>query len=124
MGCCKSKSKVKAYKGSGLKMLIGFEYVGENLTLDDIDFDVEYYSKDNEYMSQKFSKRGKNYGGMFTETGQLGTEWYAPVDTSKLDTGDLMMKLTAYIPVKGQLFNDKNYRTEIGICQTDVIIVE
>lgn len=124
MGCCKSKSKTKAYKGSGLKMLIGFEYIGENISLDSIDFDVEYYCKDSEYMSQKFSKRGTDYGGLFVERGQLGNEWYAPVDTSKLDTGDLMMKLTAYIPTKGLVYNNRTYRTEIGICQTDVIIVE
>ena len=123
MGCCKYRNR--AYKGSELKMLIGFEYIGENLTLDTIDFDVEYYCRGDEFMSQKFIKRGADKGGLFTESGQGGNEWYAPVDTTQLGTGDLMMKLTAYIPAQaGQIFGNDNKRTEIAICQTDVIIVE
>lgn len=124
MGCCK-KYKTKAFIGSELKMLIGFEYLGENITLNDIDFDVEFYTRGNEFMSQKFIKRASDHGELIVETGQAGTEWFAPVDTSLLGTGDLMMKLTAYIPaLAGQTFGGDNTRKEVGVCQTDVTIVE
>lgn len=105
-------------------MLIGFEYIGGDITLDNSDFDVEYYTRGNEYIAQKFEKRGSSRGSLIVEHTQTGNTWYAVVDTTELGTGDLMMKLTIYIPAPSAVPGVDNTRKEIGICQTDVIIVE
>lgn len=120
-------TKNKTWVGTELKMLIGFRYPSNlNLTLDDIDFDVEFYCQ--EGMSHKFSKEGSNIGKLIkelnTSTGHY--DWYAPVETTKTGAGQLMMKLTAYLPTgdPNAIYGDDTKRTEVAVCATNVIIEE
>ena len=111
----------KTYVGTELKMLLGFNYPSDkDLTLDNIDFDVEFYCKEGK--SQKFTKRnGTNYNGM----GGLYRDkdnWYAYVDTNITGPGVLKMKFTAYIPVYGATVGNDMTRTEVAVCDTNVMI--
>lgn len=110
----------ETYVGTELKMLLGFNYpADENLTLDNINFDVEFYCKEGK--SQKFIKRGTVYNGL----GGLQRDrdnWYAYVDTNITGPGILKMKFTAYIPVYGQTVGNDMTRTEVAVCDTNVRI--
>ena len=111
----------KTYVGTELKMLLGFNYPADpkNVLLDNIDFDVEFYCKEGK--SQKFIKRGTVYNGM----GGLYRDkdnWYAYVDTNITGPGILKMKLTAYIPVYGPIVGNDMTRTEVAVCDTNVMI--
>lgn len=101
----------KTYVGTELKMHIGFSYPADNtITLDTLDnVIVEFFCNKNQV--QTFTKE------------QLIREpdgqYYAPVDTTRTGSGQLKMKMTVEIP--DNAFPD-GYRTEIGICTTNVII--
>ena len=115
----------KTYVGTELKMLLGFNYPADkDLTLDNIDFDVEFYCKEGK--SQKFVKREVRQGGNFSNgIGGLQRDrdnWYAYVDTNITGPGMLKMKLTAYIPVYGQTVGNDMTRTEVAVCDTNVRI--
>ena len=116
----------KTYVGTELKMLLGFNYPADSktVTLDNIDFDVEFYCKEGK--SQKFVKRGVRQGGEFSNgIGGLQRDrdnWYAYVDTNITGPGMLKMKLTAYIPVYGQTVGNDMTRTEVAVCDTNVRI--
>lgn len=114
-------TKNKTWVGTELKMLVGFRYPSDTTkTLDNIDFDVEFYCQ--EGMSHKFVKRGQDKGGLLKE----GSDWYAPVETTKTGAGQLMMKLTAYLPTgdPNAIYGDDTKRTEVAVCATNVIIEE
>ena len=109
----------KTYVGTELKMLLGFNYpANKDLTLDNIDFDVEFYCKEGK--SQKFFKRDNKqdgYGGLQRDR----DNWYAYVDTSITGPGVLKMKFTAYIPA-GAMVGNNMTRTEVAVCDTNVMI--
>ena len=116
----------KTYVGTELKMLLGFNYPADSktVTLDNIDFDVEFYCKEGK--SQKFVKRGVRKVGDFANgTGGLQRDsdnWYAYVDTNITGPGLLKMKFTAYIPVWGTFVGNNQTRTEVAVCDTNVMI--
>ena len=120
-------AKNKTYVGTELKMHIGFDYPSDQTkTLDNIDWDVEFYCN---RTSQLFTKQGEvtedcqlpgdaEHGGLIRENG----EWYAPVETTIVGSGQLKMKFTAYIPQENRQYGDDHFRTEVAICNTNVII--
>ena len=117
----------KTYVGTELKMLLGFNYpANKEVTLDLIDFDVEFYCKEGK--SQKFVKRGERKSGEFTSgIGGLQrdtNDWYAYVDTNITGPGALKMKFTAYIPVYGATVGNDMTRTEVAVCDTNVMILK
>ena len=117
----------KTYVGTELKMLLGFNYPAnkDEVTLDKIDFDVEFFCKEGK--SQKFSKRGVIKSGEYTSGAgglQRDTDtWYAYVDTNITGPGVLKMKFTAYIPVYVMVGNNMT-RTEVAVCDTNVMILK
>lgn len=118
----------KTYVGTELKMLLGFNYPADSktVTLDNIDFDVEFYCKEGK--SQKFVKRGVRRDGDSTFANGMGglqrdsDNWYAYVDTNITGPGLLKMKFTAYIPVWGTFIGNNQTRTEVAVCDTNVMI--
>lgn len=102
--------KSKTYVGTELKMHIGFEYSGGNVKLKDIDFNVDFFCESDNV--QHFEKKD-----LIVEDG----EYYAAVDTNITGPGQLKMKMTAYIP-SSQRFGKDRLRTEVAVCNTNVII--
>lgn len=94
-------------KGTMLKMAIGFQYQGEQVTLDDIDFSTEWYTQ-----TAKVVLRKEDY---IVEEG----DYYAYIDTDKVGKGFLKMRMTAYIP-DGHI--EGGIRKEIAECSTNVSI--
>lgn len=103
--------KSKTYVGTELKMHIGFSYSGGGIGLSDIDFNVDFFCEPNRM--QHFEK-----GDLMVEDG----EYYAAVDTKVTGPGQLKMKMTAYIDTTPQRFGDDMRRTEVAVCDTNVII--
>lgn len=91
-------------------MIIGWEYAGGAITLDDIDFYTEWYS----FSAMKSITIRKQE----CRRSDDGT-WFAFVDTSKVGPGRLKMCIHAFIP-------DADYpggkREQIDSCESDVII--
>lgn len=84
-------------KGSVAKMAVNFRYPDDaSLTLDDIDFYVEYYFIPSSRLH--FPKEAV-YREETTVEETTTVEWFAYVDTGAIKgSGDLIMELTAFIP--------------------------
>ena len=107
-----------AGKGSQLKLLIGFEYTGQGLTLDDIDYFVEFYCWPQN--RQKILKSECTREVVQTQSGDV-VNYYAIVNTNVTGAGHLKMVMTATIP---DIAAPSGYRTEVSEPYvTNIIIV-
>lgn len=112
--------QVKILIPSTLKMMILWDYPSNpSITLDTIDFHVEYFtSKDTKVVLQKSELLREE---VTPESGSPYVNWYAYVVTSKLSSGELLMRLCAHIP---DINAPGGIRIEYTECSTNVILYE
>ena len=83
------------YKGSEYKFSI--ELAAEGFSMDDDDFDIEVASPRNSVVGHKNAAKNTDTDVViFKQTGAV-SGWYAIVDTTNLQIGDLRVIATAYI---------------------------
>lgn len=101
-------TKQKLLKGTVLKMAVNFSYHGDTeLSLEDIDFFTEWYCSSKRLKIEKEEH--------IFEDGAC----YALVDTAKIGTGQLKMRVWAEIP---DTDSEEGARVEYAEYITDVII--
>lgn len=81
--------QVRILKGTVVKMLLNWSYEGQSLTLDDVDFHVEYFTNANARM---------RVGKQFLTKDDIDGNWYLYVDTNAIGNGTLKVRVYASIP--------------------------
>lgn len=108
--------KITVIQGTVEKILISFSYPAcPSLTLNDLDFSVDFTA----FGSNRplHFEKGDLIRKLDPETGKI--DFYAPIDTSVLKFGEIMMQLTAFIPDSDF---EEGVRPEIQRCSTNVVI--
>lgn len=98
------------YYGSELKVNVGLKPIG-SFTMDDYDFNCEFYCYSNKKLIVNKSKMIK----------QDANNYVAIVDTKSVGTGSLKCKITAYIS-DGDC--EDGLRTEVLVIDTGISIVK
>lgn len=108
----------KTCLGTELKIHIGFEYPGEDYTLQNLDkFEATFYTDDPDRCQTFVKDIATGTNDFIVENGY----YFAPVETTLTGPGLLKMKFTAWIPtyVYGQR---DTRRKEIAVCNSNVYV--